>query len=173
VFTQPQDAILHGPCDSGSARLDNLLRSSLRDPLFLPNGGILGFGLQHSYPQGVNESSFLAELKGTDAVWVRALAAAGIQREFVAIYDDVESHDYNSEREKVTYKGRLMFASRDFYLMEDAYIGDDYDAPDMGLDLAYDATWVTEPGAYGLENHYISYGNEVSTDIHHCSLHPS
>lgn len=168
IFTQPKDGIFAQPQDTGSHILKRYLASALDNPRFFPEGGILGFGLQHSYPQGAKSPAFLAELKGSDAIWLRALHEVGITTKFVAIYrgladDGHEARNPKTEaykRRRGAYKSRILLASSDFYLYKNVNL--QYDDVDLGVDLGEDVVWVTTPGAYGLENHYISYGNEVS-----------
>ncbi|XP_055332138.1 uncharacterized protein LOC129584061 [Paramacrobiotus metropolitanus] len=56
------------------------LEQLLADPLFLPHGGFIGFGLQHEYPLSADTAaaSFAGRLKGNDAVMERVCEQLGV-----------------------------------------------------------------------------------------------
>lgn len=140
------------------------LEKVLDNPDFLWNGGVLGFGLKHAYakvPAGGFEG-FQAMLKGSDAVWARALAAAGLSYEFVAVY-----RDQQSLWDKRAYKNRKYRTSYNFFEYDGGYVedGDEYTR-----DVAPLIHWVTKPKLFMIENHYTSFGNEPSPSIMYVSV---
>lgn len=174
VYYHPAESItrpMQG--DTGCSAVVAALRKILDDPLVKPKGAILAFGLQYSYPQGVDRDSAnegFPSLKGTDAVWARALKELDIPHNIYAVYDDSNYCNYSDDEKdgkslKSLYKNRQFLAAPDFNLVD--YSGDDPESDlyeILGNDIVSeneDVVWVTVPGQYGKASHHITYGNEV------------
>lgn len=168
--------------DAALKDLEQALKAAYNDKDFLPEGGWVGLGLQHSYPLEKWETDVShvgARLKGSDNTWYQAVKSLGLKHKFVGIYDledmgyyedDYEDDDEGnddggmpSNRGYYKYQGRFLAAFDTFHQMSDTMIGDDYGScPWDGFEFGTDhVAWLTTPAAYGGENHYAQYGNEV------------
>ncbi|KAI9333454.1 hypothetical protein BDR26DRAFT_868383 [Obelidium mucronatum] len=88
VICPPVDAISLGPFHA-------LLAALLKDPVFMPRGGTLGFGLQHQYPMGLNIPETVFLLKGVDLLVYKGATALGIRVRMMAAY--APQHDSGSD----------------------------------------------------------------------------
>jgi hypothetical protein len=67
--------------------IKNALHGLLRNPTFLPSGGLLGFGFSHKYPFSQDTTSLSdLPLKGTDAALKRACDALALSSAVYAVY---------------------------------------------------------------------------------------
>ncbi|TFY75753.1 hypothetical protein EWM64_g8259 [Hericium alpestre] len=64
------------------------LKEMLSDPTFLPNGGLLGFGLRHKYPVRWSLDDVHKLLKGSDAVVWRAVEKLSLEPALYFCYED-------------------------------------------------------------------------------------
>ncbi|THH12096.1 hypothetical protein EW146_g7825 [Bondarzewia mesenterica] len=154
----------------------------LDDPTFLPEGGTLGFGLEHQYPietprfQGCLSASknrftpLLRILKGNDAMILRAFRHQSIQPFLMAVYDDdngvkMMCHDflYIDHGIDSDFEDTL-----DVMVETGAIIIDNKDAKfyrDNVPEVKETVVWVTKPtNANQRLSTYATYGNEVSQD---------
>lgn len=89
---------LHQPRAADTSQVLSTLTELLADPTFLPEGGRLGFGLQHQYslPRtwGKGDPNPLTALKGwlkgADAALLRACRSFGLRPRLFLLYKDVE-----------------------------------------------------------------------------------
>ena len=83
-----------------------VLSQLLSEPTFLPEGGFLGFGLQHVYPVDptANVQNLMNRLKGSDAIIQRVCAELSLGTTLRVVYEDYY------------YKYRY---GRDFVMVED------------------------------------------------------
>jgi hypothetical protein len=73
--------------------IKNALHGLLRNPTFLPSGGLLGFGFSHKYPFSQDTTSLSdLPLKGTDAAIKHACDALALSSAVYAVY---RGDDYN------------------------------------------------------------------------------
>jgi hypothetical protein len=167
----------NAPGDADVRILSSVLKSTLANPSFYPDGGYLGFGLQHDYPcnslERKNSEAQGAMLKGADASWLAAIQACGLKWEIVGVYDyDYDDYETeviymdSAEDKPPAYKDRRYLNNSSFYAMEDIEFGEG----DCPIPWLYEnncmkgdnVAWVTKPGVWGSKNSYITYGNEVS-----------
>ncbi|KZV77350.1 hypothetical protein PENSPDRAFT_747083 [Peniophora sp. CONT] len=82
------------------------LQRLLDDPLFMPNGGYLGFGLRHVYPLELTEEFYpkrrglqhiLRVLKGADGVVYRAALAFGLSTRLHLAYEEKDEWERNGD----------------------------------------------------------------------------
>ena len=90
------------PVDDTEAKIKKSLRALLHDPKFLPEGGLVGFGLSHLYPigsrqKGVNLRELGKNLKGTDATIKRACDSLSLENFVKTVYTSY----YNREMDGV------------------------------------------------------------------------
>jgi len=73
--------------------LKGVLSSVLGSPTFLPNGGLIGFGLMYKYPvtPGTDLSAIEHYLKGADVAFAQVCDDLSLSFELKAIYTDDES----------------------------------------------------------------------------------
>lgn len=168
--------------------LRRALSTLLEEPTFLPEGGILGFGLNYAYPVDVGIESatpdlakLLMHLKGSDEVIKIACTELGLRISLKAIIvDDTDSWGR-------PHKPRYVMISRPIPDMSDAQVEDlleflldiggqlihsiDEDPPKVYEEEVYsrDATgtrskevaWITPLTEYStLRSEYLAYGNE-------------
>lgn len=156
--------------------LKQALQNAYDDKDFLPEGGWVGLGLQHSYPLErweIDVSHVGARLKGSDNAWYEAVKSLGLEHMFVGIYesdclDDRDAYPSGIPEHDGFYrfKDRFLAAFNSFHVMDEAMVGDYYDDSHYLSNYYFGSdhiAWLTEPGAYGGINHYAHYGNEVRT----------
>ena len=78
------------PSAQSALKLQTTLRGLLKSPEFLPDGGILGFGLAHLYPVASNTNlrDMIGYLKGEDEHVYRACRELQLQPSLQVIYND-------------------------------------------------------------------------------------
>ncbi|KAJ7886218.1 hypothetical protein B0H14DRAFT_2434285 [Mycena olivaceomarginata] len=168
-FAKATPALKWSPSARSSSDLTSSLSALLNDETFLPEGGILGFGLRYAYP--VNDRTSLhrmkSVLKGTDALLVRASEQLGLETSLKAVYsndsgvimlDSILMGSLGDEQVEDSIIERL---NRDYHgdiLEQDIY--DTYDTSTVT-----EVTWITQMSSLiDLEATYISYGNEPSIE---------
>ncbi|TFY76718.1 hypothetical protein EWM64_g7295 [Hericium alpestre] len=154
------------------------LGERLRDPLFLPDGGLLGFGLQHKYPIKDSLENVPKLLKGSDAVVWRAFKGLSLKPTLYFCYqsevDDCERVlflqlprlDLNGEDEFII--PRLREEAKGFLIIER---GPDRDE----VDPVVPVRWVTDvtPFTSLTEKHSEYYGNEHASSIFYAEISPT
>ena len=157
-----------------------LLAQYIADPEFLPEGGLLGFGLAHSYPiPSVNSDVHLRQvdypklystLKGEDAVMIETLSALGLKHYLRIIYqdDDITLMARRPIERALLDSGAETFM--DYYVIsadENTKIlwhdeNDDlpWDVRKLNREVA--VSWIRPPTQSGTrkEEPYAAYGNE-------------
>ncbi|KZS88281.1 hypothetical protein SISNIDRAFT_418419, partial [Sistotremastrum niveocremeum HHB9708] len=75
------------------------LQNCLKDPTFLPLGGLLGFGLKHAYPMSAKSDvqKYVSYLKGTDCTIVEVANALGLSSYLRVVYDLSEIGNEDSD----------------------------------------------------------------------------
>jgi hypothetical protein len=133
----------------------------LENPEFLPDGGVLGFGLQHVYPikdeAGSNLEHVYGLLKGSDAALYRAVHSLGFEPVLYLCYDEDDGNaglidsvlDFESCGE-LWHPVRLLRYRGGITIQLDG-------------DNVTPVNWVTPTSAYNcLSSTYLHYGNEAS-----------
>lgn len=134
--------LLSGTTDDPSYTIKN----TLQDPTFLPNGGLLGFGLSHAY--AVSQTTDLSKitLKGFDATISDIFSQYGIKGRIKAFYGQEQIFDEEDEDEE-----GFSYYDSEIYVPQ-AYDKDD-ELPKEELDKArakeridppYPKYWLTE-----------------------------
>jgi hypothetical protein len=151
----------------------NALSALLDDEEFMPEGGNLGFGLQHQYPLSRRGSldSLYDCLKSNDAVIYRACNNLSLDTALMLLYEgeDDEDHDVMVD-DIVNMEGDIQQEYRhetDLLWCEGDYGGQPVVAADSPgkRDRVGDTEiyWITEPTGYSrLETPFVAYGNEAS-----------
>lgn len=153
--------------DLAEAPISKALVNILTEPTFLPDGGLIGFGLRYQYALDVDITSIEAQkilpaLKGSDSAILRALSQQGLKPFPMAIYktDDTTIMCDDFVRALVGDPERSLCD----LLLEDQWgtlidKGEDADLPeDMAVDEQ--VTWITKPtylNTYSAD--YPTYGN--------------
>jgi len=173
------------PNAQSASELQTTLQGLLKSPEFLPDGGILGFGLAHLYPvtSNTNLRKMIRYLKGEDEHVYRACRELQLQPSLQVIYDD--------DRDEPGYGIMLdSIVPRPYYDYED----DSYEstlvkelggvAVNKTEDLNFDCgryreygeddgefiTWVSPfSGRNRLQDIKMTYGNEFSAGYIYCS----
>ncbi|KAF7361145.1 hypothetical protein MSAN_01146300 [Mycena sanguinolenta] len=149
----PALALTAPPDARDTSEIHFCLSALLKDPKFLPTGGILGFGLRHAYP--VNSQTSLKKLKsflkGVDALLVHTSELLGLKTSLKAVYSD-------DDREIIldNIAGDLNDCN-----VEENIIHRLEDEFGSGCDIE-DVTWVVESSQVHLKATYVAYGNEPS-----------
>ena len=168
------------------SNLQTTLQRLLKGPEFLPDGGILGFGLAHLYP--VTSQTKLQEmsvyLKGEDAHVCRACRELQLQPSLQMIYDDYRlepegygimvdrfalNHYYDYSRE--SYEGALVkeLGGVSVNKIEGINFNPSLFAP-YGEPEGEFITWISPfNGRNQLQDINMAYGNEVSAEYIYCS----
>lgn len=168
------------------SNLQTTLQRLLKGPEFLPDGGILGFGLAHLYP--VTSQTKLQEmsvyLKGEDAHVYRACRELQLQPSLQMIYDDYRlepegygimvdrfalNHYYDYSRE--SYEGALVkeLGGVSVNKIEGINFNPSLFAP-YGESEGEFITWISPfNGRNQLQDINMAYGNEVSAEYIYCS----
>jgi hypothetical protein len=126
-----------GISDSASSPFYHVLKQSLADPRFLPEGGTVAFSLIHEYPVLVTSSNhdfrnnFHNHLKGADAIFYSIAILLGLKVEMRTVYeindydeikntiDEILEDDYKAE----TRKKCKMFLFDEFSPLQDEFNG--------------------------------------------------
>ncbi|KZV64358.1 hypothetical protein PENSPDRAFT_757294 [Peniophora sp. CONT] len=180
--TQPMSTSAAADDDPAFAsRLGRLLD----DPLFLPQGGYLGFGLRHSYPLQLTEEFYPTEkglqhlldmLKGADASVLRAVRAAGLSTQLRAAYDtEMDSYDYGVHDITVLTTGVMggeMTESSLWCHLKECYNGTVlWPKGHKQYRVEREVHWVTpRAGASQVKTMMIAYGNDASLEYHYAEL---
>lgn len=163
---------------------EGALAGALRNPAFLPNGGLLGFGLAFMYPISPGSTvldSLLGRLKGNDAAIKRACDRLSLNATLKAIYlDDHEDEDPDDGYKHLVMVDRIPDLERWGQIDESlssvlrkSYYGGQV-IHDLGAEVpkdwngelvtgAIEVLWITP-----LTDHtqwkasYVAYGNEAS-----------
>lgn len=154
--------------DIAEAPIAKSLLNILTEPTFLPDGGLIGFGLRYQYALDLDTSSIEAQkilpaLKGSDSAILRALSQQDLKPFPMAIY---KTDDTTIMCDKFV-RGLVGDPERNLcsLLLQDHWgnlidKGEDADWPE---DLVVDeqVTWITKPtylNTYSAD--YATYGNE-------------
>ena len=165
--------------------LRTTLQGLLKSPEFLPDGGLLGFGLAHLYPVtfDTNLREMTSYLKGEDAHVYRACRELQLQPSLRVIYDDnrhgmgygvmvdrIVSNLYY-DYEDGSYEGTLIRElggvgvnkTEDLDFVRDRYLEDDEGEGEF-------ITWISPfNGRNRSQDIRMAYGNEFSADYIYCS----
>ncbi|KAJ6452252.1 hypothetical protein C8R45DRAFT_1041040 [Mycena sanguinolenta] len=145
---------LASPNARDTSEIHSYLSALLKESTFLPQGGILGFGLRHAYP--VNSQTQLkklkSSLKGVDALLVHTSELLGLKTSLNAVYSDDDD-------------GKIIL-NKIAGDLDDCNIEEDIihrleDAFGSGCDIE-DVMWVVQSSEVHLKATYIAYGNEPS-----------
>lgn len=161
----------------GEAEFKVAFQKLLNDTAVLPEGGLLGFGLQHEYP--VNErtrvSDLLCNLKGSDAVVRRVCEQLSLAAELKFIYKDDDG-------------GPSMLSSRFIDLSRSCEVEDLKDelrgrggiticdqTPGHIEDMEYDGDvavyWLNElTDTTCMKGMFVAHGNEASLEHYYASI---
>jgi len=167
------------------SKLQTTLRGLLKSPEFLPDGGLLGFGLAHLYPVTSNTNlwEMAGYLKGEDAHVYRACRELQLQSSLRVIYDDNRNemgHGIMLDRivsslyydyEDVSYEGTLIreLGGVAVNKTEDPDF-DCYRYLDDGKGEGEFITWISPfNGRNRSRDINLTYGNEFSADYIYCS----
>jgi len=181
-------AALFTSLPSNAASFQNTLSELLADKTFLPDGGLLGFGLSHEYPLAAtgssddNELVRIAELlKGNDAAIMQACRALGLRCSLDVGYRDGGDYDErimalcgfvpNFEGEYIEgdfiselkgLRGVILVNSEVEEGDEEEIVLDKYDdIPNLHAFVH----WVTKQTSHNMiESHHVAYGNEPSLE---------
>jgi hypothetical protein len=88
------------PVDDIEVKIRESLIELLNNPSFLPDGGLVGFGLSHLYPidfdykQGINLDEFGESLKGTDAAIKRACDSLSLDVSVKMVYQSEKTEGF-------------------------------------------------------------------------------
>jgi hypothetical protein len=149
----------------------------LADPLFLPEGGHLGFGLRHQYPIKDTLTHLAHSLKGSDAVIKKVCADLSLDMSFEIIYSDDDSDDDSDDSPTEIRVNHIVDLSRKG-IVEDviSLLRKDYggkpivsnaDQPQWLAEHHYTRVWwVTYlTKVLGVGSPYVYYGNEASLSV--------
>ncbi|RUS15985.1 hypothetical protein BC937DRAFT_91729 [Endogone sp. FLAS-F59071] len=162
---------------SESTAFHQTLASSIVDPHFMENGGILGFGLQHAYPikdEPEFSTKFDKILKGTDAMIYVVAKKLGLTVSVLPVYpyDAEESGIYDNDN---VFEGKIPKRSKRIYFTSPGCF------PRKGEDICWeylnfsepeviishfdghnrtDITWCVLPNTLIESNTYFAFGND-------------
>lgn len=182
IFAEHEELEAEAIADPAVDELAASLKAACKDPLFLPAGGSLAFGLQYSYPiktftDNWDDDFMASHLKSGDHTWLAAIKAANLEWSTCAVYNyDINDRIYPNYTfeddpeqppltERYLYKERDLAAAKTFWLMEGEHLGEDDNTVDMmeqNILGKQHVAWVTQPGEWSGSNNYTTYGNNVS-----------
>ncbi|KAH8824969.1 hypothetical protein DL96DRAFT_1817580 [Flagelloscypha sp. PMI_526] len=167
VEPHPQLSI---PSSEKVATLKSHLQTLLDNPTFLPEGGLLGFGLNFSYPVSSNTpyNNFLDHLKGSDVAVKLACIGVGLTVSLMGLVDDPDPYSEPGYRAALISSAR---SEKEGFILEEEvldYIRQKYRGifvHEMGREehdkKSKPICWITEKTANAsVEIHYTAYGNE-------------
>ena len=173
-FSEENTAMKINPAPlPNEAALKSALSHLLLDPEFLPEGGNLGFGLQHQYPVSKNESiaELLNCLKGSDSVIRRVCKDLSLDASLKVMYLD-EYYNHLIMVDKVVDLSNLGEVERPITFKLRSWFGGKIVKPfgsTMELDkylrdaCVEEIWWVTKVTQFArTETPYVAYGNEGS-----------
>lgn len=157
------------PEDQITQTLDGLLH----DPEFLPEGGLLGFGLRYQYPikssiSSVKEQHIEKALKGSDSAIFRLLLEKGLMPFLTAVYKD-DSDGVSIMTDVLVEWESTGDEAASWYLCEESGKVIEIHDPELnygGHEVDEPVTWVTKP-IHTLNSYthvFACYGNEPMTD---------
>ena len=173
------------PNTQSVSKLRTTLQGLLESPEFLPDGGLLGFGLAHLYPVtfDTNLREMTGYLKGEDAHVYRACRELQLQPSLRVIYDDnrhgmgygimvdkIASNPYY-DYEDGSYEGTLIKdlggvgvnKTEDLDFNRNRYLEEDEGEGEL-------ITWISPfNGRNRSQDINMAYGNEFSADYIYCS----
>ena len=173
------------PNTQSVSKLRTTLQGLLESPEFLPDGGLLGFGLAHLYPVtfDTNLREMTGYLKGEDAHVYRACRELQLQPSLRVIYDDnrhgmgygimvdkIVSNPYY-DYEDGSYEGTLIKdlggvgvnKTEDLDFNRNRYLEEDEGEGEL-------ITWISPfNGRNRSQDINMAYGNEFSADYIYCS----
>ncbi|KAI9335623.1 hypothetical protein DFJ73DRAFT_851455 [Zopfochytrium polystomum] len=176
--------------DMPGSSVESFLKQLLSDPLFMPDGGELGFALAHEYSKAVGGGLHLklADLKGEDYLLTSAVKSAGLEFEVAAIYEadweddgeekqqgygpySIEPNGYNfgsSVRINCCGDGAVLLVGPNFAARCEWMGGQKrelYDilTRDANCEVLKDLVWVRRPKAFTIRaSSFAAYGNEAT-----------
>jgi len=134
----------------------------LADPTFLPDGGLLGFGLEYDYPINPNHTQLpgLGEvLKGKDALLFRVAQLLQLNPAFKVVYRTYSCRTYLCDRFVPNMDSEV--EDLDYDITE--YYGGKLIASQDDEDLDLEVHWIgTGSKNMEVKSYYVAYGNEAS-----------
>ncbi|KAI0345605.1 hypothetical protein BDW22DRAFT_894553 [Trametopsis cervina] len=164
------------PVDGYVSRLADTFRELLNDETFLPDGGLVGFGLRHDYPMftdnidGLDLCDLYGSLKGSDALLAQVCDRLRLESQIKIVYhsgDDesryVLSADMLSDLEfHDSTINILLKQSRGQQLISDPLWGEYYDDESDWCTYVY---WATPVSPHMSKKVCVVYGNEPIAGI--------
>ncbi|KAF8880038.1 hypothetical protein BD779DRAFT_1612810 [Infundibulicybe gibba] len=160
---------------------EDALSALLDDPGFLPDGGVLGFGLQFMYPVDVakwNLQHLVACLKGRDAMVKRVCEQLSLKPSLNAIYET----DYGGEDVRVMTNEVFDLPRSEiedlFSVLTDGakgvpiYPSGDYVLKDLvEQEFFWEVAWISNlTTSTRCKTEYTAYGNEPYADHVYCDI---
>ncbi|TFY74627.1 hypothetical protein EWM64_g9383 [Hericium alpestre] len=140
------------------------MEALLRDPTFLPSGGLLGFGLQHVYPIEKTLNHVHKVLKGSDAVVWRVCSELSAEPKIYLVYGNPKDDYYRVIIDKVVKENDALEDGFIYRLLEDkrAIMVEDFIHGAKAKNVT-PVTWVMTPEATRtkVKTPFIAYGNEA------------
>ena len=169
------------PIDDTELKIKRSLTTLLNDQTFLPDGGLLGFGLSHLYAisQDTDFDELGKSLKGTDAAIKRACDSLFLEVSVNAVYtsDDYETEGIACLLDDIPDLGLQQIDREEqdiaMYLKENSsglFVFDSdtmslRDARRKGFEDARPIVWLKPLTKMNrIESPYVSYGNEATLD---------
>ena len=82
------------PREANEGKFGSRFADLLRNPKFLPDGGMLGFGLRNVYQVKDELEDVYDQLKGSDAIVYQSLRALGLEPTLYLYYESQEKDDH-------------------------------------------------------------------------------
>lgn len=136
------------------------LQALLSDPAFFPEGGYLGFGLNHEYPVepgNTDDVAYIAScLKGSDAVIMKACRDLNLDLSVKLSYDSDRTQVVMDEWPSAEIEGQTFDSYDDSLVTVLRYHG----AQDISIN------WITHQTNHHRQIcHYMAFGSETSTAV--------
>lgn len=154
--------------------LHNEFKTALENPLFMPQGGILGKYCSHAYAHCTEEgiSALPGVLKGADMVIFRVLQSLGMKARVRPVLDTRD--DYHTSDEEGDFLGRVGHALSEIELVEgydDGPLSEIYEQWDNDFEQI---NWLNEPVDSNKASQlaYTVYGNQAEAALSYsfCAL---
>ena len=184
--SRPEGSTVTQNVQSGVSKLRTTLQGLLKSPEFLPDGGLLGFGLVHLYPvtSDTNLREMTGYLKGEDAYVYRTCRELQLQPSLRVIYDDDRGEpEYGIMVDRIVsspdYRCMLDESYEDTLIMDLGGVGvnktEDLDfdrnhyLEDDGCEGEF-ITWISPfNGRNRSQDIKLAYANDVYADYIYCS----
>lgn len=146
---------------SGEQLFRSTFEDLLNNPEFLPEGGSLGFGLEHEYPIKNSLEHVYKLLKGADAVILRTSSALSLSAGLHLLYSDNSAFGGLTMLDYVPNFGdHVFYVEGQTCLLKEEYGALVVASRSKLVEVEDEVTWVVQKTQTKLNSKYMAHGNE-------------